>query len=71
MKLWVGIFITSMMMLGLGIGYIANKLYDRSVRLGFITTLLALIIPVLLFMIIIYVYGIYQGGYSIRFRWNE
>ncbi|MFC0186927.1 hypothetical protein ACFFJY_01445 [Fictibacillus aquaticus] len=69
MNLWVAIFVTSMMMLGFVIGYIANKVYNRSVRLGFITTLAALIVPVCAFLIIIYFYGIYQGGHSIKFRW--
>jgi uncharacterized membrane protein YeaQ/YmgE (transglycosylase-associated protein family) len=69
MNLWVAIFVTSMMLIGFVIGYIANKLYNRSVPLGFITTLLALIVPMCLFLFIIYLYGIYQGGYSIKFRW--
>ncbi|RZT21128.1 MULTISPECIES: hypothetical protein [Fictibacillus] len=58
-----------LMSLALGIGYYGTRLYEKSILLGFITTLLGLIIPFSLFIGFIYFYGLYHNGYPLQFKW--
>jgi hypothetical protein len=69
MKLWLAAFILSLLFLGIGIGYYPTKLYDKSIAKGFFTTLLSIIIPFCLFMGFIYLYGLYNHGNPLQFKW--
>jgi cytochrome c oxidase assembly factor CtaG len=69
MKLLLGIFVSFLLFLGIGIGYFATKLYNKSVFLGFITTLMGIIVPFCLFIGFIYLYGLYNNGYPLQFKW--
>ncbi|MBY6037412.1 hypothetical protein KUV80_12130 [Fictibacillus nanhaiensis] len=69
MKLWLPLFIISFLFLGLGIGYYATRLYEKSIALGFITTLLGIIIPFFLFIGCMYVFGLYNNGNPLQFKW--
>ncbi|MCM3720246.1 hypothetical protein [Fictibacillus phosphorivorans] len=58
-----------LMSLALGIGYFATRLYEKSIFLGFVTTLLGLIIPFSLLILFIYLYGLYHHGHPLQFKW--
>ncbi|MFD1359364.1 hypothetical protein ACFQ4X_15685 [Fictibacillus halophilus] len=58
-----------LMSLALGIGYYGTRLYEKSIFLGFVTTLLGLIIPFSLFIGFIYFYGLYHHGHPLQFKW--
>ncbi len=69
MNIWLSAIILSLLFIGLGIGYYATRLYDKSVAKGFITTLLALIIPFFIFIGFIYIYGLFNNGHPLQFKW--
>ena len=69
MKLWLAVYLVSLCLLGLGIGFYATKLYEKNISLGFITTLLAIIIPFGIFIFSVYLYGLYNHGHPLQFRW--
>jgi hypothetical protein len=69
MKLWLAVYIASLCFLALGIGFYATKLYEKSIFLGFITTLLAIIVPFIIFILSVYLYGLYNHGNPLQFRW--
>ncbi|MFG6495985.1 hypothetical protein P8610_11535 [Fictibacillus sp. UD] len=69
MKIWLAALILSLLFLGLGIGYYATRLYDKSVVKGFVTTLLAILVPFCVFIGFIYFYGLYNHGHPLQFKW--
>jgi uncharacterized membrane protein YeaQ/YmgE (transglycosylase-associated protein family) len=69
MKIWLAAFIVSLILIGLGIGYYATKLYEKSVAKGFFTTLLALIVPFFVIIGFIYFYGLYHHGHPLQCKW--
>jgi hypothetical protein len=69
MKLWLCIYFVSLCALAMLIGFYATKLYEKSIFKGFITTLLAIIIPFSIFIFSVYLYGLYNHGYPLQFKW--
>jgi hypothetical protein len=69
MKLVLCIYLIFLCILAIGIGYYATKLYEKSVFKGFITTLFAIIIPFCIFIGSVYLYGLYNHGHPLQFKW--
>jgi hypothetical protein len=69
MKLTLISTILLLICLALGIGYFGTRLYDKSIFLGFVTTLLGIIIPFFLFLGFVYLLGLFNNGYPLQFKW--
>lgn len=69
MKIWLVALILSPMFTGLGIGYYATRLYEKSVAKGFFMTLLGIIVPFTIFIVFVYFYGIANNGHPLQFKW--
>ncbi|MFC0236875.1 hypothetical protein [Fictibacillus phosphorivorans] len=69
MKIWLVALILSLLFIGLGIGYYATRLYEKSVAKGFFMTLLGIIVPFTIFITFIYFYGVYNNGHPLQFKW--
>ncbi|MCM3731867.1 hypothetical protein M3196_09340 [Fictibacillus nanhaiensis] len=69
MKLTLISAVLLLLSIALGIGYYGTRLYEKNIFLGFVTTLLGIIIPFFLFLGFIYFLGLYNNGHPLQFKW--